>query len=77
MRITSVGASGLAGFDLAREGMRQSEIRLNRAAERIAGGELGAAPMVDLIVSERMYNANANVIRTQDRMLGTLLDVVR
>lgn len=57
--------------------MRQSEIRLNRAAERIAGGELGAAPMVDLIVSERMYNANANVIRTQDRMLGTLLDVVR
>ncbi|WP_461211116.1 flagellar basal body rod C-terminal domain-containing protein [Desulfocurvus sp. DL9XJH121] len=39
-----------------------------------ASGTDIATEMVTMMVNERAYEANAEVVRTQDEMLGTLLD---
>lgn len=57
--------------------MSRSERRLNHAAQGIASGDISSSRMVELIVSERMYQANASVIRTSDQMLGALINVRR
>lgn len=77
MSIQGITQSGYTAFDYAKEGMKRSQQRLESAAQGIASGEVNSSRMVDLIVAERMYQANAKVIRTQDSMLGTLIDVLR
>lgn len=77
MAISAVKSSSLAQFDQAREGMDRAERRLERSASKIAQGDLDENSILDLIVSERTYQANAVVVRTQDEMIGSLLDVKR
>lgn len=77
MPIAAVNTSGSTVFDKAREGMSKGQRKLDKAAAKIAGGDVSVTPMVDMIVAETMYTANATVIRTQDEMLGSLLDVKR
>ena len=77
MKISGVSSGGVAAFDHAKKGMRQAEQRLNKASHAIANGDLSADRMVDLIVSERVYASNAKVVKTQDELVGTLLNVAR
>jgi len=59
------------------DGMRRAKNLVDQAARGIAGGEVTSARMVDLIKGERMFDANASVVRTKDEMVGTLLNVRR
>lgn len=77
MPVTAISSSASSVFSQAREGMDRGERRLNKAAHSIARGDLSPGPMVDLLISERSYAANAKVLRAADQMLGTLLDVKR
>jgi flagellar hook protein FlgE len=69
--ILSVGVQGVqAGID-----------RANQAAGQIAGvgtnlesGDL-ALPIINLKISELQVKASADVIKTADQMLGTLIDI--
>lgn len=66
-----------SALDAAREGMGRANRRFEDAARRIAGGDVSSSRMVDMIVSERMFQANASVARTQDEMIGAFLNVRR
>lgn len=77
MSISSVTPNANSALYTAREGMGRAEDKLNEAAGKISQGDISSSRMVDLIVSERMYQANAAVVRTSDEMLGTLIDVKR
>ena len=57
--------------------MRRAQKTMDDAASAISTGDITSSRMVDMIVSEKMYAANASVIRTADGMLGTLIDVKR
>jgi len=63
-------------LNIAATGLQSAETRLEGAAHRTAFGP--AEPVstsVDLITSIRDAEANANVVRTSDDMVGTLLDL--
>lgn len=77
MPIRAISMSGSTVFDKAREGMTKGERKLAKAANAISRGDLTAEPMLDLVVADTMYTANAKVVQTQDAMLGSLLDVKR
>ena len=51
--------------------------RFEEVAAKLAKGDLSASNVADLIVSEHAFQANAVVVRAQDEMIGTLLDVKR
>jgi hypothetical protein len=64
-------------FESAREGMSRANRRFEDAARRIAGGDVSSSRMVEMIVSERMFEASATVARTQDELVGAFLNVRR
>lgn len=77
MSINPPSASSFGAFNHPIEGMRRATRLVEEAARGIAGGEVTSARMVDMIKGERMFEANASVMRTQDEMIGTLLNVKR
>jgi len=77
MSISAVGPGGAMG--LAVEGYRNTQRRMNAAAEKIASGSVDAMdpePLVDLKLAEHLGQANVSVIRTADRMQESLLDIL-
>ena len=54
--------------------MNSAEKMLSRAAANIGSGDLRPTRMVDLIESQHLYSANAQVVKAQDEMLGVFLD---
>lgn len=77
MPIRPVSTTMNTSLRYSQEGMGRAQKRLEHAAKGIAAGEVSSSRMVDLIVSEKMYKANASVTRTYDEMVGSLLDVAR
>ena len=77
MSIPSVSSTSFADFGRSVEGARLAKAKFEKAAEKIVQGEVTSSRMVELIESERMFEANLAVIRTQDEMVGSLLDVRR
>jgi aldehyde:ferredoxin oxidoreductase len=72
--------NGIAALSTALLGMRWNVEKLNEIAERIARtAPLGnlEADLVDAMVTERGFQANAVTATTADEMVGTLLDTVR
>jgi flagellar hook protein FlgE len=57
------------------KGMNRAVETANRAAEKISNGEINAENMVDLMQSEKMMKASAAALRTQDEVIGTLLNI--
>lgn len=57
-------------------GLQNGVARLNRAAETVAAGNVGVAPMVDAMLAEQTVKQNAAVIRAADAMHGTLIDIL-
>jgi flagellar hook protein FlgE len=59
----------------AQAGMRRGLALYSTAAEALAQGNLDPGNVIGLIEGQRTYEMNAQVVRTSDEMLGTLLDV--
>lgn len=66
-----------SGLEASREGLRRSNEMVNRGGRAMAAGEVTSSRMVEAMVGERMYAANARVFRTQAAMVGALLRVSR
>jgi hypothetical protein len=73
------------GIQHALWGLQQNQARFARAAERISrwgtsASQPGAEPVdlagevVNLMIARLGYRANLEVVRTEDELLGTLLD---
>ncbi len=69
-------------LSIAATGLDQAGYRLAVTARNIATATTGdgvpdlVSNVVDLIGERTLYKANALVLKTTDRMLGTLLDVL-
>ncbi|MBD5780485.1 hypothetical protein IEN85_13375 [Pelagicoccus sp. NFK12] len=74
MAIRPVTTSASTIFDKAREGMGKGERKLNKAAAKVASGDFGPNPILEMAKAEAMYGANARVIQAHHEMLGTVLD---
>ncbi len=77
MSIPSVSSTSFTDFSRSVEGARRATAKFEEAAEKIAKGDITSSRMVELIESERMFEANLSVIRAQDEMIGSLLNVKR
>jgi len=71
------GASDGLSFRPPLRGMQRAERQAGEAAAALAGGEITSSRMVELVESERMYQANATVFRAQSELVGRLLDARR
>lgn len=67
----------IAAIQSAYTGIILAQNRAERAADRIARGDMEPPPpMADLMLARLAAEANGDVIRTADRRLGVILDVV-
>lgn len=57
-------------------GLNRAVDQVDGAARRIAGGEVEAEPVIDLLTAETAFGANAAVVRTADQMQDRLLDIL-
>ncbi len=61
-------------------GMNNAITQLNKTATRVANPERALENVtqnaVDLVVAPNTYKINAKVVKTQDEMVGTLLNMV-
>jgi hypothetical protein len=75
--ISGVQSSRLLGlFGAPLDGLRRSQRKLEENAQAIARGDLSPDNIVGLIEAEKSFKANAVVVRTADRMVGTILDTL-
>ncbi|MCB9948987.1 MAG: flagellar hook protein FlgE [Rhodospirillaceae bacterium] len=63
-------------FGHALTGMNRAFDQADGAARRIAGGNVEAEPVIDLLSAKTAVQANAAVVRTADRMQDRLLDIL-
>ena len=56
------------------EGIRRGTNRATAAANSLAGGEIDAEQIVELMLAQKVVKANAAYVRTADDLLGTLLN---
>jgi len=61
-------------FQTPLQGMQRAVGQLNDAADRISQGEITPENMVSTMEANILFKANAQVVRTQDEMLGTLFN---
>jgi flagellar hook protein FlgE len=57
------------------EGLKKAQNTLSKAAQNIAGGAQDPEDIVSLSQAAAGFKANAAVIRTDDEMTQTLLDI--
>jgi flagellar hook-associated protein FlgK len=57
-------------------GMRKANAQANKAAIKIAGGDLDPGSFVELMGAQYTFEANAKVMKVMDENLGTLLNTV-
>ena len=57
-------------------GMRKANAQANKAAIKIAGGDLDPGSFVELMGAQYSFEANAKVLQVMNESLGTLLDTV-
>lgn len=72
---TGTGPSTSYYFGSAMKGMTRSVEQFNKAAGKIASGDLSPENMVDMMQSEKMVKASTVALRTQDEVIGTLLNI--
>jgi len=61
-------------FQTPLQGMQQAMKDFNQASERISQGEITPENMVATMEAKILFKANAQVVKTQDEMLGTLFN---
>lgn len=57
-------------------GMRKASSQANKAAIKIAGGDLDASSFVELMGAQYTFEANAKVLKVMDETLGSLLNTI-
>ncbi len=61
-------------YSPAVQGMQRAQEGFAEAAQQVASGNLDPQPMVEMMVNSTVFAANAQVLRTADEMVGTLLN---
>jgi hypothetical protein len=72
--MTTIPPAGVIPTALA--GLNRASDRAERAASRIAGGEIDGKDIVELKLAEVAFKANAKVIRTATDLEQRLLDIL-
>jgi flagellar hook protein FlgE len=67
--------SGVNVFSNAVDGLKKATAALDQAAQNIAGGSLNPQDVVSLSQSAIGFKANAAVLRTEDEVTQSLLDI--
>ena len=76
MSVSALNSSSLPDpIASAQAGMRRGQALYSTAADAIAQGNLDPANVAGMIQGQRTYEMNAQVVRTSDELLGTLLSV--
>jgi flagellar hook protein FlgE len=73
MDVSSVSTNNATSTAI--EGLKKAQNTLDNAAQNIAGGSQDPQDIVSLSQAATGFKANAAVIRTQDEMSKTLLDI--
>jgi hypothetical protein len=68
--------AAMTAFAAATSGMQTAEARADGDASEIATNGPDVAPMVDLSVQKNTFRALATVIRAEDKMTGTAIDLL-
>ena len=78
MNVNSVLDSGLTGVRQGIEGVEKAASEIVRAGtvDGAAGANDVIEPIIDLRLYQRSVEASAQVVRTADEVLGTLLDTM-
>ena len=84
MNVNTILQSGVEGVQRANEGLEKAASEIVRAGsvDSPAGSTTGSTnsgviePIVDLKLYERSIEASAQVVKTADEVLGTLLDTL-
>jgi hypothetical protein len=63
-------------FRTGAQGLQRAEAQANKAAQKLADGELEAKHIIDLKTAEAAHKANAAVLGVADRMHDDLLDIL-
>jgi flagellar hook protein FlgE len=77
-----MGGPGMAdAFSIALGGLNTQQQRFTAAANTIAQAGTGAEvdlakESVNILTAKTLFKANISVIKTQDQMLGSLLDIL-
>ena len=67
--------SGVNTLSTAVNGLKKAQTAVDQAARNIAGGSTDPEDVVSLSQSAISFKANAAVLRTEDRMTQSLLDI--
>ena len=73
MDVGSVSTSAAASTAI--EGLKKASSQIENAAQNIAGGSQDPQDIVSLSQAATSFKANAAVIKTDDEMTKTLLDI--
>ncbi|MDQ7249537.1 flagellar basal body rod C-terminal domain-containing protein [Dongia sedimenti] len=73
MDVSSVSTNNATSTAI--EGLKKAQNTLQNAAQNIAGGSQDPQDIVSMSQAATSFKANAAVIRTQDEMSKTLLDI--
>lgn len=63
------------GYNTPMLGVRRAFAQMDGASEKISQGDVSAQNMVKLMESEKMAKASMVALRTQDDVIGTLLNI--
>jgi hypothetical protein len=75
MAITPAGTSALTGIQRGMDGLQRSAGEIANAAHANGSGTGIAEPLVAQIQHASQVEASVRVLETENRMLGSLLDV--
>lgn len=70
--VSSISSTSI--FNHAQAGVQKGQAQVAQAASAIANGDLDPQNLVDLIQGQHTVSANLAVLKTEDEILGTILD---
>lgn len=70
--VASISAN--SSFTAAISGVQRGQALVAQAAQSISEGEIDPQNMINLIEGQRTVEANLAVMRTEDEILGTILN---
>jgi hypothetical protein len=74
MSISSILSVGVQGVQFGINRANQAAGQIARVGTNLGSGDL-ALPIVNLKISELQVKVSADIIKTADQMLGTLIDI--
>ena len=74
MKVTPTSSADV--FRTSLQGLQRAGEQADKAAQKLAGGEIEARHIVDLKTAEAAHKANAAALRVAGRMQDNLLDIL-